>query len=522
MRLTWVVGCVLLVVGLVVRFAWLGEVPGGLNHDQTDVILIARSFLARGEDPQGNKLPLALVKRQTEMGDDSVLSLFFVPSEALGLGLAGARLPLVLANVITMILVGLMARSLEMSRRVAVIASLVFWCSPWSIAFTRGDAQAPLAVMLFMTALVTSVRHKPGFVGFAILTWWVYYGFRPLMLILVPLLIVWKSKSKLIPLSGWVLFILGYFLIVTAIPDSTLNRRLNESPLNNLDRYASEVNDLRKSSLINPFIPLFVNKYTLLGRDLAKNYMGTFGPDFLVWHGDERAVYRFGDHGVLYVIDVVLIVVGTTTGFPALLWVVLVLAPIGSVLSTSDVSHIYRASLVLPALSILTAVGINKWWRFRLVLGAVYILSFANFLQFYLFEYPIAAGEMTGVSERVVANYANRAESLTIVAQFPGQLKQQYLLYGGSRQTEPIITSSCDPDVGQTLIVQAGGPCHYIGSHITIQDQKDARTTWFVYNDQLCTFETLDPWRRVHRIDDYAMEIMTDATFCNRWLHRSL
>jgi hypothetical protein len=499
------------IVGLIVRVWWLGEIPGGLNHDQTDVILIARSFLTKGEDPKGNKLPVALVKRQIEMGDDTLLSLFFVPTEAMELGLFGARFPLVVVNIISALLVGLLARNLHFGRRTSILAMGVFWISPWSIAFTRGDVQAPLAVMQLLIAINLLLRKKRGFLLFCSLTWMCYYGFRPLLIILVPALTILRAKYKMTTLGGWIMVVFIYILIVSNISNSTLHNRLSESNLGNLQRYATEVKSLRQSSVNSLFTPLFINKYTLLMRDLGKNYLSSFGTDFLVWHGDERAVYRFENHGVMYFVELPLIVSGLIAGTNPTVWLLMILAPIGSVLSSSETSHIYRSSLLLPMLVILIAAGINKLWRFKWLFGIGYGVFFTRFLMFYFLQYPVLAGELTGVGERVVVNYLARSTDVCLSAQFQSKILQQYELYFRKdfSNSESCITKLVQKEVDPKT-----------QSHdLEIQNERDSGVSWRVYNDQLCKRYSLDPWRRFHFVSDYSIEEMTNEQFCQRWMH---
>lgn len=546
----------LLVPGILVRFLWLGQVPPGLNHDEMDAVMIARSYAYFGTDTLGERFPISLIKNQVETGDDTLLSLLLSPFQRLlPVNVYTARIPMVIINFLTIILWTVFVYRLTANKKLALIFLILFLYSPWSIIFSRSLTQAPLA--LFLIALCMNIFWKntisSAILGavFLNLAFLAYYGTKPFAVILGIVLPLWlgftKKKFKIsVTLAFWAvfgLFFAGYMYLALTVPGSTFSRRQAEIKLSVWAQTGTTIDTARRTSISGPLNVIFLNKPVEFARQLLQKYWNYWSPDYLLFFGDPSSNQRLAFHGVAYLPDLFFSALGLSLGLPGLSLAALltILGPVGTLVNNSLPANMYRGAPFLPGFLLLTAAGIVRFAPNRKILFMViggYVLLVLNFLHFFFFRYPVVAAETSFFGERVLANYLIRSPGeVTVIAGQPLQILQQVMYFSQSISGDkPKIISlsgphnygrihiqpSCpDEWPADTLVIQTGVNCVPPETHtLVIQDQKDTGTLWKIYNDKICSSPDMSNWRRFHLLSDYTPEAMTIDQFCNRWINK--
>lgn len=562
-------------VAIMARFVWLDRFPVGMAHDEVEYTLSSKTYHLAGKDLSGFSFPLSLFRTQTEGRISAlppiILSFYFasVPINQLT-----ARIPFVFVNLATALVLYLLVDKLFSNKSVSFIAALFFLINPWSFYYSRWAAEAPVALLFYLIGILMMLSLDKNKLIlsyiFLILGFFSYHGAKPIFLPLIVIgtiyRIIFEEKKKISKKSGWlfiglaILFIAIYLAIDLRLPGEASSGRYQDVLLLDRKFLASVVDDERRVSIFEPFSVIFSNKLTVAMKEFVKKYMSAFSPDTLFLSGDYRATYRFGDHGLFYIIDILFLCVGLLSlysknkkSFILILSFVLV-SPLTTALSNIETSVINRSFLLMPMLVIISSLGIVEIYNcFKkrnlrttsyLVITFLVLISFTNFLNFYFLRFPVSAQENYFLSERVLAKFLkihSDGEGIKVISSNPRAVYLETVFYSKPKLQEQLLnnflenskkktysignvefTDVCPQEffADVTYIVHREVDCHPRTDYVyTIQDQKDAGTIFAIYNDEVCKDELLTPWRREHLISDYQIEEMDRSTFCNRWIN---
>jgi hypothetical protein len=229
-----------------------------------------------------------------------------------------------------------------------------------------------------------------------------------------------------------------------------------------------------------------------------------------------------------------------------------VVAPIGSSISIMGTSYFFRAFLLIPVGVMIIGYGMYylytnilkiKYYLLFILLFLLYLLFFINFLVFYFFRYPVKQQDNQFLEERILASYLTRAKNkgLTVGVDVANTISSYnlYTFYSGSLDRKFIphfegsiginltgikFTDNCKADAAseiQIYDIKLNCPKEK-DRYVVIQNQKDAGYQYYIYNDKVCENEKLDVYRRTHELRDYAVENLTDAQFCNKWIFKGI
>ncbi len=557
-----VLGLFLIVSLLIaVRFLWLDKFPPGFNHDEADVVLSAKNYWISGADISGIKFPISLFATKTQAGLAGLPSLITAPFLGIfNLNLFSARFIFVIVNIITGIFLSLVVFRLSKNKNLSIISFVVFLANPWSFIYARSLTEAPFALLFVLagTYFLFGSNGKKIFFSliFFIFAFFSYFGAKPLLPILVFFLLgIHKHVTKKTRLVFYVIYFSVFLLVFASYFIFGHSARAGELIFSNLNKYSSVINDQRRMSIDFLGNGIFNNKVVSLIWEMVGKYFGAYSPDYLFFGGDPRSTYRLGNHGMFYLLDGVFVIIGIYAlakqkkdrkGLLYFISVLFMIGPIGSVVSAIENSYIFRSFLLIPGFVILISLGIyyliqNLFPRKRIfvILGItlVYLILILNFFNFYFFKFSITQQENNFFSERILTNYLFRSKNkVVVVVGSPVQIFQQYLFFSGYLNTHratPIaesgkyfidnilITSDCsDVNFQDTFAVSSQVKCDIkLTKFIEIQDEKDAGVIFKIYNDKMCSFLKLDPWRRFNLLSDYSVEKLTNANFCERWLN---
>lgn len=561
----------LILFGVIVRFLWLDKIPVGITHDDADVVLSAKSLWVSGRDISGTTFPTTLFFNKTPGKISGLPSVILAPIiGSTSLNLFYVHFVYVLVNILTIFFIARIVFNFSKDTRLYLITLFIGLFNPWLFVYSRYPTEAPFALLFALIGINLLFKENVKNIllssAFFVLSFYSYFGAKVAIPAVFPILLSirffmhgrdWKNiKTYLISILIFAIAVGGYFFIVLRSPESTFSQRaVGEFVFSDMGRYQTQVDELRRASLEFPVKILFFNKYTLLAKEIAQKYIGWLSLDYLFLSGDAVSVYRLAEHGLFYLIDLILIFFGifyfantknNKTLVFALLSLVLI-APIGSAVSGIGNSYFFRSFLLIPVLITILASGLYFMTAkikpvFTNILLAIYLILFINFLIFYFFRYPVKQQDNQFLEGRVLSSYIHRSDAKgvrsLVYSQDPLSMYHLYLFYNGFKNqqllpftsqffdiktTDTYMTNNCDlKGNGEVKIFETKLNCPKIGDdYVIIQNQKDAGAQYLIYNDKVCTNAKLDTYRRDHKISDLSIERMTDQEFCNRWIFKN-
>ena len=409
----------IIILAVVLRFYRLGTTPPSLYWDEASLGYNAYSILTTGRDEHGEFLPIA---RFIAFGDYKPPGYIYatVPSIALfGLNEFAVRFPSALAGTLTVLVTYFLVKELFTINKtikqfnniaIAALAALLLAISPWHIQFSRAAFEANLAtflsiagVYLFMKGMKNGKFLVLSFILFA----FSMYTFNTHR-IFVPLLVLGLAaiyRSQLFAQKRWtvVAIVLGIALVVPQIPfllsregrlrfeEVTIFKNLD--PVVTANERIARDNNAWWSRILH-------NRRVQFSLEFAKHYADHFRADFLFVSGDSNPRLGTRDQGVLYPIELPLILAGIyfliRKKHPAAIilffWWLVGVIPAATARETP---HALRTLNVLPVPQIIASVGaialyqiVKKKRLYLIVLSISYVLFATSYLHTYFVHYP--------------------------------------------------------------------------------------------------------------------------------------
>ena len=138
----WIAALLIICLGAVLRIAFLGALPAGLNQDEASAGYEAWSILNYGIDRHGYSLPVLF--KAWGSGQNVLYSYLSIPFIAIfGLNPFSIRLLSALAGIITLPVFWLLAREAR-SKSFALTALLILAVNPWHIMISRWALESNL------------------------------------------------------------------------------------------------------------------------------------------------------------------------------------------------------------------------------------------------------------------------------------------------------------------------------------------------------------------------------------------
>ncbi len=425
------------VVAGILRFV-LPNTPSSLNWDEISHGYNAYSILKSGKDEWGNLFP-TIFRAYGDYKLPVYIYLTAISEFFFGLTTFAVRLPSVFAGIGTVIFTYFLVKEMvngqwkmvKNSQKLtinyqplAIISSLLVAVEPWSLFLSRAAFEANLALFFFVSGIyfflksINSLSTKyyiPStiFLGLTVWTYNSYRIFTPLMMLALLLIF----KSDLLVLFKKNLKLTTYFLLLTSVFFLPMFYQLL-NPIGQA-RYSwvgildqGSINKINESRGIgcSKFI---CNKYTYVAKEFSKNYISHFSISYLFLNGGTQYQFSVPNTGLLYLIDLPLILFGLAflhktkiidLKSKLLIFAWIVLAPIPSSL-TREAPHVLRSITMLPIPMILSSLGLysiiinpqNLFAKFRYTFLFVYFLiclfSLENYLLKYFNDYRINYSE---------------------------------------------------------------------------------------------------------------------------------
>lgn len=547
-----------------------------MSNDEIEYAISSKSYALYARDISGYGFPLSLLKTQTDGAISPIPPLLLSPLFLIfPLDQITIRTVYVFISLLTALCLYFLVTTLFRKKTLGLMAVILFLINPWSIYLSRQATESPFALLFYLAGIVTLLRVSRwklilSFLLF-ILAFFSYHGgkfiFLPIILLCLAFRL-WSNefnkiriKSAAIFITCSLIFILSYILISRLVPDSILFSRSSDLFFTDNQKMASLVNEERRLTIDNPLKDLISNKPSAIFKVFVSQYLTAFSPDVLYLGGDLRATYRFGEHGLFYLFDIPLILLGLVGLYAKkrrifyFLMGLVVISPIATAVSRIEISVINRSFLLLPIFIILSSFGlmelfnifIKRTVRITVALLVIFLIAVSsiNFYYFYLLKFPILGQENYWLSERVLDKYlawnsstqpteilVNRPRSSLLRWTFLSDDDTQREMLSNPIPYDERITSfkfrnitfakSCPDKFNRNTLYAIARDvenCSFPPDPVfSILNQKDSGTIINIYNSTICSVISKDFWRRFNYISDYSIEGMNYDRFCSTWI----
>jgi 4-amino-4-deoxy-L-arabinose transferase-like glycosyltransferase len=364
----------ILLLGLLIRVYRIQSLP--MYGDELTLVYDTYSVLKTGQDQTGTKLPVTFAMRGRSPGGYVYFSLPFVA--ALGPSILGVRLLSLVSGLGIIILLYFLGKIL-FGQKVGLLASFIAAISPWEIYLSRGGFETHFALFLALLGLVSFLYAQKTKWLYAL--WAVSWGLAmhtyPTFKLTLPLMffaLVWFTglkkllKEKLFIVGLIILLFLGGVLVKENLTSNSEQRFLNMNIFADRDlkeRIIQGVNIERTiSTLPEPLKPLSINRPIEYGRILLENYVKNISPNFLILRGDGNPRHNPGEMGMLYLVDLPLILIASMFLWQQkkreliLLTSWILITPLATMFFPE--AHALRNDLMLPPLLLLSTFALTK------------------------------------------------------------------------------------------------------------------------------------------------------------------
>jgi len=364
------------IFGLTLRLWKVDSIPPGLNRDEASIGYTAYSLIKTGKDEYGINWPLSF-----KTFGDWKLPLYIyltIPSIKLfGLSEIAIRLLTVIFSSLTIINIYLLAKILFHSRSTALLSSLFFAISPWSLHLSRNESEAHSSIFFTTLGLLFFLRSKGKLFNillgtiFLAIPMYIYHGnhiFSPLLYFGLLLTSARNNISKKNIFFSITLFLtLALFIYSKTLfsADVTKLSGLLATIDPALIHQNINLNRIEHQDYQSFTAALFHNKFAYSLLTITQNYILGFSPEFLFITGGTNLQHNIPDFGNLYLWEAPFIILGLYFIFAnknisrgLILWWLLI-SPIAASL-TKDAPHTNRMAPILPLPYFLISYAVIK------------------------------------------------------------------------------------------------------------------------------------------------------------------
>jgi 4-amino-4-deoxy-L-arabinose transferase-like glycosyltransferase len=339
--------------------------------DELTMVYDTYSISKTGMDATGQKFPLTF---KMGAGRPAGYIYFSVPFVYLfGPTVWGVRALSLISGLGIILLMYFLGKKL-FGEKVGIIASFLAAISPWDIYLSRGGFEAHFALFLALLGITAFLYKK--YIGWAI-AWGIAVLTYPTFKLTLPLLfliLLWFSgfrklvKDKVFIIGLIVLLFFGGIVAKETLTAGSEQRFLS------LNIFADErvtqnliqrVSYERNISTLPEFIkPIFINREIEYSRILMEDYIENISPHFLFLRGDGNPRHNPGEMGMLFLVDLPLIIAGLIflwrekKNEAVFLTIWILITPLATMLMSQ--THGLRNNLMLPPLLVIISFALSK------------------------------------------------------------------------------------------------------------------------------------------------------------------
>jgi 4-amino-4-deoxy-L-arabinose transferase-like glycosyltransferase len=446
------------IIGFLLRFYQLGEIPNSLNWDEVSWGYNGYSILETARDEHGAFMPLSF----KAFGDFKQPVYVYLDAASIflfGLNSFAVRFPSALLGTISIIFVFLFVRELfkkdHFGLTVSYITMLLYAISPWSIQFSRVAFEANVGLVLVLIGaflFLRGINTKDSKFLFAscipfALSAYTYHSEK----IIAPLLFagfVFYAYKFFLPRKRLLVF-LGLFFIFCNIfwlidMRTTARGRSVMFTSNQTQILEDSTKKIQyEAGLGNPYGAILHNRRLVYLNTYVKQYLAHFNLNFLFVIGDNARHHAPGV-GVLYLVAFPFILIGIYLSITKRLWSMvlvfywLLLAPAASALAV-DAPNASRSMIVLPTWDIFAGLGIYfaslyllKIRYGRLGIACIGLFFFINFFYYahqYFVHTNFSYGPYWQYGYREAVEYTKRFANSEKNVFFLKDIEQAYIFH---------------------------------------------------------------------------------------------
>jgi 4-amino-4-deoxy-L-arabinose transferase-like glycosyltransferase len=448
----------IVVLGGILRFWQLGNVPFGITHDEIGYIYNSYSLASTGRNLLGEQYPVFTYlygKGFPFMPVTTYLSMLVF--KVLPLSAFAGRLPNALLGTMSIVLIYWLVKMLFKKESVALLSALALAVSGWHIFWARTAYDIPVAAFFYLLAVVSFFyqikRNKFTWVSIVsfLLALLSYRGMTPVSLPLMGLLVWYAYATKNATSKTIGAISMGLVLVLLVFGGVLLSQKSNgfikEATLD-MGKIANVI-ELERRDTRGPedLKQVFINKPNFILNTWIPNYIQAFSVGHLFLYGEGCQICTISTRGKLYFIDALLILIGIFyllrihKDTPTVLFIFGLLA-IGALPGTIvGQPYASRAIMMVIPLSILIALGADTLIHVKkigVLLGVgllgMYIYSVSFFLYDYHFRYAyqkadVWVSEMKEVVGFITSHAVPNKKAVITGASFVDVL--QYAFYSG-------------------------------------------------------------------------------------------
>lgn len=424
----------ILIFAIVFRFIFINHTPS-LNPDEAALGYNAYSLLKTGKDEHGKSFPIHF----KSFGDYKPGAYVYlaIPSIYLfGLTPFATRLPNLILSVIGIYYFYLLVKYLSKNENLALLSALVLSISPWHLHFSRGAWEACTALSFIIIGTYYFFKDKKYlFILFYVLSLYTYHSARVIVPALAISLLIANYYSLITNYKKWILPL--FFGIIICLPVlfsffqnggttrfGGVGITADKGPLNRSEELLNQHGNVK---LINRVIH---NRRILYLLSWGQKYFSHFNLNYLFINGDEVPRSKVPDMGLLYIIELPLLLYGIYKSKNKFFLTWLFIAPLASSLTFQAPSALRSLPMIVP-LTFFIAYGIYSLKKFTIYcfLFTVYIICFAYYLDAYHIHYQKRWPFAWNYGFSKIIPYVNSQKSKYDQIYFTNTYDQPYILY---------------------------------------------------------------------------------------------
>ncbi len=462
------------------RFNKLGEIPNGLEQDETSIGYNAYSILQAGKDEYGVAYPLYF-KAFGEYKLPLYIYAVAASEKIFGLNAFAVRFPSAFFGFLTVILFYFFVKEFfeKTNSSIPIFATLLLALNPWHIHFSRGAFEVTISLFFIVAGVLfylLFLKKKQFYLlpiavilaSASIYTYNIARLFTPLLSVL--LIVLYKNdlkkKRKSIIISSILLYIvllmpftLSFFSkggVVSTEGTLIFSSAAVQAPLLEFRMYLI--------NLPQVFVKIFFNQAVLVGWQYLQNILSFLSVPFFFISGSMHGNHGIGNVGELYVFELPFVVLGLIGiiknrlrwGYLFIIWGIVTIA-VASL--TREVPHATRSFFLVVPLEAFSAYGISSFLKLTLnlkyrnlilaLLGIVVIYNLVFYFTSYYVRFPILYAKAWRAEDKQLSLYI--AENLNkydkiIVDRDSGFIYTSYLFYSKYPPSDFQNTSVRYPD----------------------------------------------------------------------------
>lgn len=557
----------IILVSIIFRFAYLDCIPTAISGDELHYALTAKSIWLTGHDISGTWKPLTAFFFRYPPGEQQAELPYFLHLPFSGpfpFSLFLAKLPFALLSVgIVVLLYGIAYKIF--GKTVGVATGLIAAVNPWLVVMGRTGYESTPATFFYLLALWVLLSTQSWKVLLSLIPFMLaFYSYIGTKIILIPFvalsfLLAYHKRSNVKPyillIIACLVITAGYLILLNTSP---VESRVSEILLPSSPAVATQVNEIRRTSVQTPLLPFLVNKYAAYIQIVSSKIFRIFSPTYLFLEGDQ--FFLPAKQSFFYYIDFLFLLWGALYIFSKKIKYFLILT---GFIIIGTFPHLFHTTmgdfsahlaLMFPFMIMFIGAGIADCIdRFQgrlrpVILGLVaafYALNVASFSMIYFFQYPLTGSGDFPI--RTLSRYASLAKQsqvpITIYSTRSGDLLTKFLFYTNALTRESIEEIShiekgspfifhqihftdCNSSVNSgnapqgTLIYDQICAMHVGGPELKISSLLDGGQKYAIVNDSPCSRYSLSAYPFGIRISDFSLERLSQEDFCKIFISR--